>query len=448
MLFLPAPASAILAASLLSLCIHALLPSPLQGQEIIEAAKTGRLDRVRELTSVDPELLEVVDEAGYTALRWAAIRGHREVARLLVEAGSDPNSVGDDGGTSLHGAAHHDDMDMMAALLEAGGDITLRNRWGRTPLHVAARRGCPGVARLLLDAGADPEATTAEGWSTLNVAYRGGHPELVNLLLDAGADTELADSEGRRPGDVKLERPTPITLSRRVLDQYVGHYDLGSGFGFDIWRVGDRLRLMEFAPDDMIPVAVDSFICAQEPWTVEFRRDDEGSVSRMDVSFLRRTVSAQKIVNTTAGYAYVGSEACLSCHASGPANGPAGHWIASRHSRAFHTLTTDQARALAASREDYKDITDPAGEKRCRMCHLTAAQNPDAVFHEDYDQQQGVGCEACHGPGSAYVEPQIMQDREAFLAHGGRIPDALTCRTCHRDEAFDFMARLERIRHW
>ncbi|MGB5552954.1 MAG: ankyrin repeat domain-containing protein, partial [Thermoanaerobaculia bacterium] len=402
MLCVRVPAPATLAASLLSLCSHALLPSVLRGQEIIEAAKAGRIDLVRALTSADPDLLQVEDESGYTALRWAAIRGNGNVARFLVEAGSDPNSIGADGGTSLHGAAHHDDAQMMAALLAAGGDIKTQNRWGRTPLHVAARRGCLEIARLLLAAGADPDATTADGWSSLNVAYRGGHPELVNLLLDAGADTELADSGGRLPGEVTLERPPPVALSRRVLDEYVGHYDLGGGSGFDVWRVGDRMRLMEFAPDEMIPVAEDSFICAQEPWTVEFHRDDDGNVSRMEVSFLRRTVSARKIVDTSAGYTYVGSEVCFACHAGGPANGPAGHWIASRHSRAFHTLTTDQARALAASREDYTDITDPAGEPRCRMCHLTAAQNPDAVFKEDYDQRQGVGCEACHGPGSSY----------------------------------------------
>jgi hypothetical protein len=47
MLFLPTAAPAILAASLLCLSAHALLPSPLQGREIIEAAKSGRIDRAR-----------------------------------------------------------------------------------------------------------------------------------------------------------------------------------------------------------------------------------------------------------------------------------------------------------------------------------------------------------------------------------------------------------------
>ena len=39
------------------------------------------------------------------------------------------------------------------------------------------------------------------------------------------------------------------------------------------------------------------------------------------------------------------------------------------------------------------------------------------------------------------MSPEIMSDREAFLANGGRIPDELTCRACHRDEAFDYRTR-------
>jgi len=122
--------------------------------------------------------------------------------------------------------------------------------------------------------------------------------------------------------------------------------------------------------------------------------------------------------------------------------------MASRHSRAFHTLSTDQARGLAASREEYRDITDPSREGRCLMCHVTGAQNSLATFGEAFSDNQGVGCEACHGPGAAYTDPAVMADREAFLASGGKIPDEVTCRECHRDEGFRFLERLERIRHW
>jgi hypothetical protein len=425
-----------------------LVPSASPTLEILQAAKDGRLDRVEVLVAADPALVDATDAQGYTALRWAGIRGHGQVLRFLLEAGSDPNSLGEDGGTPLHGAAHHDDADGMRLLLEAGGDVHLSNRWGRTPLHVAARRGCLEVARVLLDAGANPNAVTNEGWSTLNDAYRGGHPELVQLLLGRGADPDLRDTSGLIPGAVTLVRPPPFPRSRRELDQYVGRYEMGGGAGFDVWRVGDDLRLQEHAPDDLIPVAPDTFYCHQEPWRVVFHRDLAGDVSRIEVAFQRQTVWGNRSADPSGGFAYVGSGACLTCHSDGPGNGPAGHWIASRHSRAFHTLSSDQAKGLARSRDEYRDITDPSTEPRCLMCHVTAAQNPLATFVEGYDRQQGVGCESCHGPGEEYTRPETMGNREAFLAHGGRIPTEQTCRECHRDEAFRFLDRLERIRHW
>jgi hypothetical protein len=205
---------------------------------------------------------------------------------------------------------------------------------------------------------------------------------------------------------------------------------------------------MEFAPDDLIPVAPDTFFTVQEPWRVVFHRDESGVVRSMDVEFLRRSVTAMKVVDTSRGYSFVGTSTCMACHQSGPGGGPAGHWIASRHSRSLHTLTTNQAKLLAASREEYSNIEDPSREPRCLMCHVTAAQNPLAEWRSGArPENEGVGCEACHGPGSAYMAREIMSNREAFLANGGRIPDELTCRECHRDEAFNFLERLDRIQH-
>jgi len=430
------------------LVLLTLLPSHAVGQAIVEYAKQGRLDRVEALVAADPEAVRETDPSGYTALRWAGIRGHTEVLLFLVREGSDPNTMGADGGTPLHGAAHHDDPGMMRSLLAAGGDLTRRNQWGRTPLHVAARRGCISVARLLLEAGADPDAVTNEGWSTLNVAYRGGHPEMVDLLLTAGADPELADSEGRRPGTVTLTRPPPVPLTRRDADPLVGRYDLGDGFGFDVWREGDRLHLMEFAPDDLVPVGTDTFYTAREPWRAVFLRDAEGRVSSLEVAFLRQTVVARRVGDSSGGFEYVGSERCLECHADGPGDGPAGHWIASRHSRAFHTLSSNQARALAAGREEYRDVRDPSLDPRCLLCHLTGAREPAASFAGTFSPEEGVGCESCHGPGGSYGNAASMADRGSFLSKGGKVPDEFTCRRCHRDEAFRFLPRLERIRHW
>jgi hypothetical protein len=337
---------------------------------------------------------------------------------------------------------------MMALLLDAGGIIDFQNQWGRTPLHAAARRGCVQVTRLLLDRGADPNAVTRERWSPLNEAYRGGHPETVAILLARGADPNLADTLGLLPGAVTLIRPPAITLSRRQLDEYVGEYRLPGAGGFQVWREGDRLRLMEHAPDVLVPVARDAFYTVQEPWRTVFHRDGQGAVTRIEVAFLRQTVVGERVRDPSGGFAYVGSGPCLACHGAGSGGGPTGRWIASRHSRAFHTLSSDQATGLVRSREEYRDVTDPSLEPRCLACHATAAQNPLATFADGFDHRQGVGCESCHGPGAAYISPEIMTNREAFLARGGQVPTEQTCRECHRDSGFRFLEMLERVRHW
>jgi hypothetical protein len=415
--------------------------------DIFEAARQGRLDRVQALLEADPEVVNARDGSSYTAMHWAAIRAQWGVFEHLARAGSDPNAVGGDGGTPLHWAAHHDRPDMVLLLLERGADVLLPNQWGRTPLHTAARRGCVRVAELLLDNGADPNAQTREGWTTLNVAYRSGHPDLVELLLSRGASEAIADQDGNLPRDVAFSRPTSISMTRQEKDEYVGEYATAGGFSFHVWRVGDQLHFLDFAVDAIDPVGEDVFFCRQEPWRVSFSRDGEGHVDGFEVDFLRQTVPTRKVFPSAGGQSYVGSERCRGCHSSGEHGGPYGVWSTQRHSRAFHTLTTDQAKGLAASREVYRDITDPSVEYRCLKCHIIGPLDPGATFADTFDRTEGVACEGCHGPGSAYIAPEIMTDREAFLANGGIIPDEFTCRTCHRDPGFQYLERIRRIAH-
>lgn len=59
---------------------------------------------------------------GDTALMWAAVAGHADVVRLLIEAGADVRAVDDEGVTALHLARANGHTEVAAALLAAGAN--------------------------------------------------------------------------------------------------------------------------------------------------------------------------------------------------------------------------------------------------------------------------------------------------------------------------------------
>ena len=61
-------------------------------EKLIDAAKQGALEDVRSILASHPELVNLKDSAGATALHYAALAGHSHVAELLAEHGADINA--------------------------------------------------------------------------------------------------------------------------------------------------------------------------------------------------------------------------------------------------------------------------------------------------------------------------------------------------------------------
>ncbi|CAE7219946.1 ANKHD1, partial [Symbiodinium natans] len=83
------------------------------------------------------------------------VKGHLEIARLLLNAGADKNSHNRKAQTALMHASFQGHIDIVRLLLDAGADKSLRDVSGTTALIHASYVGHIDIVRLLLNAGAD-----------------------------------------------------------------------------------------------------------------------------------------------------------------------------------------------------------------------------------------------------------------------------------------------------
>lgn len=206
--------------------------------EILKAASSGDVSRVKELLEQDPRLLRARDRLGNTALILAVDSGHREVAELLLRSGIQPdiyeaaaigdtslvaervhedaravNSYSPEGFTPLALAAHFGHEETVEFLLTHGANINAvsKNGLGVTPLHAALYGRRVEMAKRLLAFGADVTARRGgkniprAGWTALHYAAGYGFVELIAPFIESGADLDARDEEGRTPLRVAIE---------------------------------------------------------------------------------------------------------------------------------------------------------------------------------------------------------------------------------------------------
>ncbi|HYD19293.1 MAG TPA: ankyrin repeat domain-containing protein [Patescibacteria group bacterium] len=116
-----------------------------------EAAFCGKLDMVQFLVSSGAIKDAPVHPFGYTALWFAVVKGHHDVARYLLEKGANVN-VSDalNGQTLLHVTALRGDMKMTGMLIAAGINTLAEDKQGKTARDFASRGNHRQLESVLL----------------------------------------------------------------------------------------------------------------------------------------------------------------------------------------------------------------------------------------------------------------------------------------------------------
>ncbi|VDM51908.1 unnamed protein product [Angiostrongylus costaricensis] len=155
------------------------------------AAYKGYTDVIEYLLSLDDYDHSTRDEELHTALMEAAMDGHLEVARVLIQAGAPVNLTSEAYESPLTLSCCGGHAELAKLLIDAGANIEETNDENYTPLMEAAREGYVHVVKVLLENGAEVNATTDETMETaLTVAACGGFT-LVVLFTDLPADRSV-----------------------------------------------------------------------------------------------------------------------------------------------------------------------------------------------------------------------------------------------------------------
>ena len=151
-------------------------------------------------------------------------------------------------------------------------------------------------------------------------------------------------------------------------------------------------------------------------------------------------------------YKYVGVNTCISgCHKLEEQGNQYEVWKNSKHSGAFRTLQTAAAESIAVS----LGYLTPAYETpQCIRCHVLGKDIDESELLGTFDLTQGVQCESCHGPGSAYKKLSVMKDSAKAVSKGLIIHTEKEkwCISCHNPESptyvpFDYEPLWKMIAH-
>ncbi|MEW9530321.1 ankyrin repeat domain-containing protein [Microbispora sp. NPDC049125] len=169
--------------------------------KLLEAVAGGDVSRVAAMLHPDTALNP---PQGTTPLYRAAVLGHAEIVRLLLEYGADPDqpSGGAGEGLPLCAAACWDHAETVQALVDGGADPDAAEAGGWTALLWAAADGHLASADILLDAGADPDRADDDGDTPLALAAHFGAYGIVWSLLEHGADPRLPGADGVPPLEI------------------------------------------------------------------------------------------------------------------------------------------------------------------------------------------------------------------------------------------------------
>ncbi|KFZ10879.1 hypothetical protein V502_07874 [Pseudogymnoascus sp. VKM F-4520 (FW-2644)] len=162
------------------------------------AVDGGHEDICRDLIDAGADFISEVGRPVMTPLGHAARLGRGNIVKYLLRRGAPVDGISDEN-TPLGSAAVEGHLDVCRDLIEAGADINATyGPLSTTPVGFAAKFGYDDIAELLLSRGAKVDINDSDGHPPIYVAVVTEHVRVCQILLAFGADARFKTVDTER----------------------------------------------------------------------------------------------------------------------------------------------------------------------------------------------------------------------------------------------------------
>lgn len=131
-----------------------LLSFQAHSQDVFEAARTGNIERLKELIKWNKDTIQKVNQMGFDPLMIACYRGQTSCAKFLLQQGANPNRPSAEG-SALQAACYQNNTELAALLIKKRANLDAQGPDGNTALMYAVLNQNVKLVKMLVKAGSD-----------------------------------------------------------------------------------------------------------------------------------------------------------------------------------------------------------------------------------------------------------------------------------------------------
>ena len=148
---------------------------------VFDIARKGTADQAKETLKKNINAFKTVNDEGFSPLTLACYRGNNEVAKLLIDNGSDINQKSTMG-TPLMAAVVKGNIEIAKILIAKKANLNETDSNGTTPLMYAVQFQNEEFIKLLLLNKADKTKSDKNGKTAFEYAVFAKNEQIINLL--------------------------------------------------------------------------------------------------------------------------------------------------------------------------------------------------------------------------------------------------------------------------